>query len=274
MGMKYFFLSIFILFIVSIIAGCERKPEGPVAVQINERAITLEEFKAEVDKSLAIDPEFTGTPEDREGLIEELITRELLIQEAMRLGLDREAEFRRQIRKYYEQTLVEELMHAKLGDITVDVSEEEIEERYGLMGKVYHLDIAEFEVPGGAGECPRTDEDLWQNVTGAECRNCHEVNVSDDMEVMLEYLPGDFADAVRNLRPGELSGPVPLGGSACFVKLGEVQDISLPPYSELRDQIRAKLERQKKADRMEKWLRGLRKKADITVNREVLDKWK
>jgi hypothetical protein len=258
MGMKYFFHSIFILFIVSILAGCERKPEGPVAVQINERAITIEEFQHELDKSLAIDLEFTGTPEDRSELVEEL---------------DREAEFRRQIRKYYEQTLVEELMHAKLGDITVDVSEEEIEERYGLMGKVYHLDIAEFEVPGGAGGCPRTDEDLWQNVTGAECRNCHKVEVSADMEVMLEYLPGDFAGAVRNLRPGEVSGPVPLGGSSCFVKLGEVQEISLPPYSELRDQIRAKLERQKKADRMEKWLRGLRAKADITVNREVLDKW-
>jgi peptidyl-prolyl cis-trans isomerase C len=274
MGMKYFFHSIFILFIVSIIAGCERKPEGPVAVQINERAITLEEFKAEVNKSLAIDPEFTGTPEDREGLIEELITRELLIQEAMRMGLDREEEFRRQIRGYYEQTLIQELMRMKLGDIPVDVSEEEIKELYELMGKVYHLDIAEFDVLRGADGCPRTDEDLWQNVTGAECRNCHEVNVSDDMEVMLEYLPRDFSNAVRNLRPGEVSGPVPLGDKSCFVKLGEVQEVSLPPYSEVRDQIRTMLERQKKADRMERWLRDLREKADIDVNRDVLDKEK
>jgi peptidyl-prolyl cis-trans isomerase C len=269
--MKYFFHSILILFIISIIAGCERKPEGPVAVRVNEREITAKEFRDEVDKSLAIDPKFKDTKEDRERLVEEIITRELLIQEAMRRDLDREMEFRRHMRMYYEQTLIEELVRLKLDDIHVDVTEEEIKARYGLMGKVYHLDIAEFGVESGAEGCPRTGDDLWQMATGAECRNCHEVNVNADMEVMLEYLPGDFSEAVRNLKPGDVTGPVPLGEKSCFVKLGEVEAISLPPYSEVRDQIRAMIEKEKKADRMEGWLRDLRQKADIDVDREVFD---
>lgn len=269
--MKYTYLSIFILFLAIVAASCESKPESPVAVKVNEKEITLREFRNEVEKSLAIDPKFKDTKVDRERLVEELITRELLIQEAMRKGLDREMEFRRHMKMYYEQTLIEELVRMKLDDIHVNVTEEEIKARYGLMGKIYHLDIAEFDVARGADECPRTGEDLWQMAIRAECRNCHEVNVSADMEVMLEYLPGDFSDAVRNLRPGEVTGPVPMGEKSGFLKLGEVEAVSRPPYSEVRDQIRMQLEKEKKARRMEEWLRDLRNKADVDVDREVLD---
>jgi peptidyl-prolyl cis-trans isomerase C len=269
--MRYFFLLIFVIILVSAVSGCQRKPEVPVVAQINERAITLDEFKSELDRSLAIDPEFKGSLEDREDLVEELVTRELLIQEAMKKDLDSEPDFRFQIKNYFEQTLIEELMRAKLEDFATDISGEEIKERYGLMGKVYRMDVAQVEVPGIPGTCIRTDNALWQKIAGAECRHCHGLVIDKDMEIMLEYFPRDFSDTVFDLAPGEVSKPVLLQGKFCYVKLREVEDISLPPLSDVRGQISDSLLREKQAERMEKWMRGLREKAEININNEVLD---
>lgn len=270
-GTRCFFYSISILIFLILLAGCERKPEGLVIVQVNDRAITLREFTEELKKSIERDPEFSGTPEDREKLLDELITKELFIQEAIKRELDREDAFRRQIKNYYEQTLIGELIRMRLKEIPVEVSDEELRERYGLMGRSYHLDIAEIDVQGDTGDCVRSDPALWQMLVEGKCRECHEVNIDRGVEMMLEYLPPEISDAVYSLGQGDVSEPVMFEGKFYVVTCSGIEELSVPPLSEVKEQIRGTLEKQKQAKQMEEWLKALRDGADITVNREFIN---
>jgi hypothetical protein len=64
--------------------------------------------------------------------MEGLIRKELLIQEAKKLNLDRKEKFIKTIERYWESTLIRDLMDLKCEEINkrIYVSEEEIEARY------------------------------------------------------------------------------------------------------------------------------------------------
>ncbi|MBW2115666.1 MAG: hypothetical protein JRH04_12725 [Deltaproteobacteria bacterium] len=77
------------------------------------------------------------TNEAKKGFLEQLIKKELLIQEAKKLNLDRKENFIRTIERYWESTLIRNLMELKGKEIVerVYVSQEEIEARYKEMQK-------------------------------------------------------------------------------------------------------------------------------------------
>jgi hypothetical protein len=84
-----------------------------------------------------MDRDFKLTKEAKKGFLEELIKKELLIQEAKKLHLDRKEKFVRAIERYWESTLIRDLMELKGGEITrrALVSQEEIEDYYKEMQK-------------------------------------------------------------------------------------------------------------------------------------------
>ncbi|HSR35908.1 MAG TPA: SurA N-terminal domain-containing protein, partial [Desulfurivibrionaceae bacterium] len=75
-----------------------------VAIQINDRIITRAEFNQKYQSRGGVQDPFTAQP--GEDFIQALITKELLIQEAKRLGLDREEPFRQSVQNFYEQSLI------------------------------------------------------------------------------------------------------------------------------------------------------------------------
>ena len=87
--------------------------------------------------------------------MERLIRKELLIQEAKRLELDRKENFIKTIERYWESTLIRDLIDLKGKEIIAktSVSEEEIMQRYEEM-KDSNVNIPSLEK---AGEMIRND---------------------------------------------------------------------------------------------------------------------
>jgi len=119
---------------VMAMIGCSETPrdKGPVLVHINDLAISLEEFETKLVAELEFDEEYKLTHEARRAFLEQLVRKELLIQEARRLELDRRDKFIKAIERYWESTLIRDLMEVK-GEAFASrayVSEEEIVARY------------------------------------------------------------------------------------------------------------------------------------------------
>ncbi len=100
--------------LVSVGSGCAERQEEPVVALVNGRAITQTEFDLrwnELSKA-------TRSRYEKEGgkrkFLEELITRELLMQEARRRGLDRDDAIRDKTQRYKEQLILDELLKDKL----------------------------------------------------------------------------------------------------------------------------------------------------------------
>ena len=109
--MRYIYYIIIILLGLSAIIGYELrgKLSSPkeAAIVVNGKTITVEEFS----RVCSSKPTDSG---DKNDFINSLITKELLIQESQREGIDREESFRRSIQNYYEQSLIKLLMDEEM----------------------------------------------------------------------------------------------------------------------------------------------------------------
>jgi peptidyl-prolyl cis-trans isomerase C len=113
----------------SLLLGCTERPEEPVVALINGRAITQTEF----DLRWGELSQATRSRYEKEGgkrrFLDELITRELLMQEARRRGLDHDDTIRDKTQRYKEQLILDELLKGKLQS-KVEITQVELDAYY------------------------------------------------------------------------------------------------------------------------------------------------
>ncbi len=137
-----------LLIIASLFLGCssENGDQGEVLATINDYKLYLDDFQRQLAEEVELDHEFKITDEAKKGFLEEIIKKEILIQEAKKYKLDQEENFRRTIERYWESTLIRNLMEVKGREIDklTTVSQEEIKDYY-LKMKQTRDDLPTFD---------------------------------------------------------------------------------------------------------------------------------
>lgn len=106
------FIYLIILGLVCFCFGCEQNVgQGKVVAKINNYAMTTEDLKDEVANSPYASDMTT------QELLDLAIKKQVLIQEAQKEGLDRKKSFLKTIERYWEQTLIKELLNKKIQGI-------------------------------------------------------------------------------------------------------------------------------------------------------------
>lgn len=112
-----------------LLAGCSPPPEEGVLALVNGRQVTQTEFDIRWGE-LA---EATRARYEKEGgkrlFLDELITRELLMQEARKLGLDQNDAIRDRTQRYREQLILDELLKDRI-KAKVELTQEELDAYY------------------------------------------------------------------------------------------------------------------------------------------------
>jgi hypothetical protein len=113
----------------------ESKEKPEVLAKINDFDLTVDAFQSQLASELEMDKDFKLTREAKQAFLNELIKKEIFIQEARRLKLDTKEAFRRAIERYWESTLIRDLLEMKGREIAgkTYVTEEEIQSRYNAM---------------------------------------------------------------------------------------------------------------------------------------------
>ena len=109
------------------------KPE--ILAEINDYNLTLSEFQSKLAEELEMEKDFKLTREGKNDFLEDIIKKELLIQEAKKMNLDKGERFVRTIERYWESTLIRGLMEMKGDEIskTIIITREEIRNHYDSM---------------------------------------------------------------------------------------------------------------------------------------------
>jgi hypothetical protein len=118
---KYTFVTLVAVAVMPA-AGCAKKPDKDrIIARVNDYKVTMDDFKREADLSLP------GA--SREQVMKDLITRELLVQESQKIGIDKNPEFMKEIEDYWKQTLIKQMISRKGNEFlqVVKVSPEEIQ---------------------------------------------------------------------------------------------------------------------------------------------------
>lgn len=132
--------KVFICFVLCLIIlqyGCsqENSRKGKTIAEINNYSLGLAEFESKLESELEMDDDYKMTDQGKIKFLNELIDKEILIQEAKKLKLDQQQNFIRAMEKYWESTLIRDLLVSKGEEIAADikVSNEEIVTRYRLL---------------------------------------------------------------------------------------------------------------------------------------------
>lgn len=241
--MRYIYYIIFILLGLSAIIGYELRSKNDslkeTALIINERVITTDEFnRLYSSRAYHI--------KDKSDFINSLITKELLIQESQKKGIDKEESFRRSIQNFYEQSLIKLLMDRKFATLNIAISDDELNKYIMFLNSKLHLTIFSFD---SAEEAKKGDY--------------------RDGETKIAYfkdLSIDIKDSIISLKEGEMTGPIKIGEKYVVVRLDKTEIFSYQMPSDLeKERIKKMLIDGKKEKAINDWTADLREKASIKI---------
>jgi len=226
--------------------GCgSPEPPADTVIRVNDKGITAQELGAELKESRQ-----SINPADLQAFVERTVTREVLIQEALRRGMDREESFRKALKNYYEQNLIKNVTDRIAEETPVAISDAEVRRAYEDMERILRLRVQRFDTAEDAG-------------SGGE-------GVVQEMEVMVGDLPRELEDSAFGLSRGERSPVIRAGANYYRLTLLDATHAPMPAFESVRENIRTTLEARKRMEEMNASIDALRGKASVVVDEERL----
>jgi peptidyl-prolyl cis-trans isomerase C len=256
-------------------SACSDKPAGPpkALAVVNGKEITVGEF----DLRWSQMPEFArksyGSPEGRKKFLEELVTRELLLQEAKKRGLDHDRALVERVERFKERSILDNLMKEEV-DSRVTVTQEEIKNFYTTHSENFTAPPA-LRVSHILVKTEADALDLKKRLNEGEDFAGLARKVSLDLTT--RYRGGDlgvikpgqmvpqFEQAVRHLKIGEISAPVATQFGYHIIKLNDRPAGTAQTFEETKDQVKDQLLLEKKRKRFDELVASLRAKAKLRV---------
>ncbi|MCK9554457.1 peptidyl-prolyl cis-trans isomerase [bacterium] len=279
--MKKFLVFVVIAVTVAFVNGCSKKditetPAGrlsddEVVASINGYGLTVGEFKEQAEYPL-IDRYFSKDPATaKEEILENLVMKNILLQEAQKLNFDKDKEFMRDIEHYWQQALLKLLLNRKAAEITGDVSvkDAEILYEYKKMRRKMFAGLTVLSSKETADKLSAAGENFEK--VKKELKD----NILSD-EPADWWVAGDLPDSMENklfeLTPGGISVPVRYGNGWVVMRLTKEEVRDIAPIEKISQQIKENILEKKKEMAMELWALEVRGKAKVEVNEELLDK--
>lgn len=245
--MRYIYYTIGILVLVTAIlafSSTHFKVEvSKPAIVINDRVITQKELDGLLSESTSSN--------HTAGIIDSVITNELLIQEALAQGINKEESFRVSVEKFYEQSLIKILIDRRFKSLEPEISNQTIDrmiDHYtGLAGRDLVYSKISYD----------TLEDVEKGKTASiETIAANFDDLSDELKFTLV-----------KVAQGEVSDPVKRGEQfVCF----RLDSAAGPGSSDAEnpvniDEIRTFLTQQEKGAMFSRWIENLTTTAHIQI---------
>lgn len=246
------------------------KAEDYVLMKVNNEDVTAAEFKHNWENQFppgdapSVDD---MKPEIRERILRGLMTQHLLLAEADKAGVEKTPAVQQQLADTRKMVLIKAFLMQKGAD---SVSDSDVKAAYDEMVAATK---DEKEVRASHILVPTEKEAKEAKKKLADGKNFAELakEMSKDPGSAaqggdLGYFTKDrmvkeFADAAFAMKKGEISDPVKSPFGWHIIKVEDVRKVTPPPFADVKDQLRIKVQERKMAD----YIRNLIKKSDVKV---------
>jgi peptidyl-prolyl cis-trans isomerase C len=261
--------------LLAAFSACSDKPEDSTKALaiINGKEITASEF----DLRWGQLPEFArktyAGPDGRKKFLEELITRELLLQEARKRGIDRDRALVERVERFKERSVLDNLMREEV-DSRITVTQEELKAYYAA-------NPGSFTAPDdmrASHILVKTEEealDVKKRLDHGEDFAALARKISLDLAT--RFKGGDLGPIKRGqmipqfektllaLKVGEISHPIATPFGYHIIKLND-RTVGAPlSFEDAKDQVKEQLQVEKKRKRFDEFVASLRAKAKLRV---------
>ena len=242
--MKYLVIILTIILAITAASFLFVWPDQPkgkkdVVVTINGHDITRSDIQEEGAK---------GSHHESSGdFLNSIITRQLLIQEAQKQAIDKEPSFRRELKDYYEQSLIKVLTERKYASTQVQVADREVENFLGSFGKTYTFRLLKTREP-------LTVDFLKKN---GILHSALFEDLSENLQLIL-----------ANLKPGEMAMEFDTGNENSAILLEKIEGTGNRSSLISPEKARKILKEHKRRQQINNWINDLRKNASITFQKQ------
>jgi peptidyl-prolyl cis-trans isomerase C len=274
-----------VIFIAGMLVSCSQKAaeqvsQGPLVAKVGNAGITEADFQREL-KSL---PEYAQQlfegEAGREKFLDEIIKREILYQEALKKGIDKEPDFKRKMEEFKRLTLASELLEKEI--ISKDkVTDQEVKDYYDkhkadftTTSQLRASHILVKTEPEAENVLARLEKgEKFEDIARKESLDSVSAKNGGDIGYFGRgQLVPEFEKAAAGLKVGQLSGPVKTPFGYHIIKLTDRKTGPTLDFDKVKDVIRQRLagERQKAA--FDKYIAEIRKDFKIEIYKDELAK--
>jgi peptidyl-prolyl cis-trans isomerase C len=240
---------------------------------VNSTPITQSEF----DVRWAELPESRQARYQREGgqkkFLEDMIARELLLQEARRLGLDQTTEVREKVQRFQEQLALDELVR-EMAKTHGQVSQEEMEVYYmahsAAVLATEHIRASQIIVPT-AVQALDVKKQLEAGADFAKLAQKFSIDQATKFRggdlgpYRKNAAPQEIEAAILTLNPGAVSEPIQVAAGFALVKVTSRDPLDARSAHVARERLMQELSAEKRRKQFEEFLAALRSKAAIRM---------
>jgi peptidyl-prolyl cis-trans isomerase C len=256
-----------------LLAGCAPPQDDAVLALVNGRTITQVEFDIRWNEL----SEATRARYSKEGgkrrFLDELITRELLMQEARRQGLDQNDVIRDRTQRYKEQLILDELLKERLRE-KVDLTPAELAAYYDkhaneLLAPL-KVQVSQMLLPN----LPAAKDLKKQIETGGDFAKFAQRYSLDEKTkakggdlgpYRKSALDPEVDAVVHTLKPGVISEPIKTEAGYYLIKVSPLDQATIQADFATRERLRQELLADKRRKRFEDVISDIRTKATVRL---------
>ena len=261
--------------LLAAFSACSDKPEDSTKALaiINGKEITASEFDLRWSQLPEYARKTYAGPDGRKKFLEELITRELLLQEARKRGLDRDRVLLERVERFKERSVLDTLMRDEV-DSRITVTLEEMKAYYAANPGSF---TASDEVRAShiLVKTEAEAQDLKKRLDQGEDFGALARKVSLDLAT--KFRGGDlgtikkgqtvsqFERTLLALKAGEISNPVATQFGWHIIKVTDRTSGAPLSFEDAKDQVKEQIQVEKKRKRFDELVASLRAKAKLRV---------
>jgi len=259
------------LVVVPLLCSCGERAKGKqdkVLATVNGDSVTEAMFDKEAEGLPPYVRPILETPNGRMQFLESLITRDLLMREALRRGVDRRADVRGRI-ELARRSIVLETLLRDIAEKAPGLSDDALRRHYesnkdsfrvGERVKVTHLLAKERTVAEEMARRAKGGEPFDEVTKAASAAG----GTGADLGFIERgSFVKEFEDAAFAAAPGSIVGPVRTPYGYHVIKVGEKKPAGLQPFEEVRPKIAAELREGAQREAFEAIVADLKKRSKI-----------
>jgi len=256
------------------ISGCGRRagkiPEDrQIVATVNKYKMSVTDFKSEINFTLTSKYLSVDSQDAKEELLDEVITKKVLLEEAQKQDFDKQQTFMKEIEHYWGESLIKLLLDKKSKELARDIHVEE-SEMIGEYKKMKRRVFAQFVM--------LNDREPAQRLSSSAGRFSEVQDAFADKIVagqspewwVLGDLPRYLEDVLFVLKPGEISQPIECGSNWAVVRMIKDVEVAIEPFERISLQIKANILRRKKDEAIDQWIEELRDRSFVKIDKKVL----
>jgi parvulin-like peptidyl-prolyl isomerase len=274
-------ILLLIIPLIYVFSGCAKEGQkGAYLAKVGNVQITQADFEKELKNLPSFAQKIFEGKEGKEKFLNELIKRELLYQEALKKGLDKNSEYMKKVEEFKKITLISQLLETEITS-KADVTDQDVKNYYEkhkedfspfLEAKVSLIRVKTEEEANKIRERLIKGEDFAKIAKSSSIDQGSAKNGGDLGYLSRNQLTPELEAVVSRLNTGEISEPIKVQNGYDIVKITDKKLGKQIEFEKVKNLIKQHLASEKQKDAFDSYIENLKKSYKVEVNNDALSK--